>query len=377
MRVLVTGWFSYSDGHATAGDLLSAEVVCGWLNYAAIPYDIAVTTPFTGGIPMETIDPQNFTHVIFVCGPFGGDPRELQFLKRFAQCRLIGLNLSMAHPPDTWNPFDFLLERDSPARTNPDFVFAAPERLVPVAGICLVENYAGADTERANQFLRELLESREIAAVEIDTRLDVNRTGFRLPVEIESAIARVDVMLTTRLHGLSIGLKYGVPVIAVDPEPGGAKILRQARSLDWPVVFTVDQLQRQALHEALDYCLMAEARQKARAVARVARERLAPVREEVLRALTGGEIEERFRRRGERPQSAPKPTATSSVPTVLRPVLRFIRGAAASVRAAIEVHRVPHTPAVAIRTGSTGGSILRSAESDSRDTDMRVGEPQR
>ena len=31
MKVLVTGWFSFVDGEATAGDLLAREVACGWL----------------------------------------------------------------------------------------------------------------------------------------------------------------------------------------------------------------------------------------------------------------------------------------------------------------------------------------------------------
>ena len=70
--------------------------------------------------------------------------------------------------------------------------------------------------------------------VKIDTRLDTNQTGLRTPAEVESVIRKMDVVMTTRLHGLVLAIKNGVPVIAIDPVAGGAKIKRQAESIDWP-----------------------------------------------------------------------------------------------------------------------------------------------
>jgi hypothetical protein len=61
--------------------------------------------------------------------------------------------------------------------------------------------------------------SGEVAAVPIDSRLDVNKAGLRTPAEVESSIARMDVVLTTRLHGTALSLKNGVPVVAIDPSP--------------------------------------------------------------------------------------------------------------------------------------------------------------
>ena len=55
----------------------------------------------------------------------------------------------------------------------------------------------------------------------------------------------------------------GVPVVAVDPAAGGAKIKRQARKLEWPAVFNVDDSSDEALQEAFDYCLSEQARAKA------------------------------------------------------------------------------------------------------------------
>lgn len=105
----------------------------------------------------------------------------------------------------------------------------------------------------ANEAIQRLIAAREVAAVPIDTRLDVNRTGLRTPPEVESLIARMDVVVTTRLHGTVLALKNGVPSVAVDPIAWGAKIRRQAETVGWPVVFTADTLTDAALQEAFDY----------------------------------------------------------------------------------------------------------------------------
>jgi len=53
-----------------------------------------------------------------------------------------------------------------------------------------------------------------------------------------------------------------VPVIAIDPIGGGAKIKRQAETIGWPVVFTADNLNFQKLKSAFDYCLTENAKYK-------------------------------------------------------------------------------------------------------------------
>ena len=111
-----------------------------------------------------------------------------------------------------------------------------------------------------NAAIRRLIIEREMAVVDVDTRLDENGTGLRSPAEIESLIARVDVLVTTRLHGMVLALKNGVPAIAIDPEDGGVKIRRQAEAIGWPVIFTVDRLDLPALEEAFSFCLTVEAR---------------------------------------------------------------------------------------------------------------------
>jgi hypothetical protein len=173
----------------------------------------------------------------------------------------------MLLPLKLWNPFDILLERDSSRRSRPDISFATHTPRVPVIGVIPVEpipEYPDrAMHDEINRAIRKLISRRELSIIEIDTRLPGNLTGLRSPAEIESLVARMDVVLTTRLHGLVLALKNGVPAIAIDPHAGGSKVQQQAKAIGWPVVFNPEDLNDRALMEALNYCLSKEARRKA------------------------------------------------------------------------------------------------------------------
>ena len=286
MKALVAGCFSDKDGNATAGDLLAAELVCDWLESVGCPYDIAVDSPFRGGIDLRLANPKNYSHAIYVCGPFGNRVGDADFLTRFAGCRTIGINLTMLEPLDKWNPFDVLIERDSSVCARPDMTFLSRQELVPVVGVCLVEPYGAPFEEVAYAAIQRLVASRQISVVEIDTRLDTNRTGLRSPAEIESILARMDLVVTTRLHGTVLSLKNGVPTISIDPGGDSLKIKRQAETIGWPVVFTADEITDEALQEAFDYCLTEEARTKARECSERATKMAEEIRDEFIMALT-------------------------------------------------------------------------------------------
>jgi SAM-dependent methyltransferase len=144
---------------------------------------------------------------------------------------------------------------------------------IPVIGRCLVEPYAENHWNLANEAVARLLASRGAAVVEIDIRPD----GLRTAAAIEALIARVDMLVTTRLHGLVLALKNGVPVVAIDPMGDGGEILRQASIIGWPVVFAADRLDEAGLQRAFDHCLTAEARNEATACADRARQSLSEI----------------------------------------------------------------------------------------------------
>ena len=271
MKALVAGWFSFEQMGATAGDLLTRDLACSWLDQSGFAYDVAVAPPFTGGVDWREVAPADYSHVLFVCGPFGNGEPVVGFLERFEGRAFIGLNLSMLESLDRWNPFDLLLERDSSRTARPDLAFLAPAASAPVVGVVLVhaqKEYKGRGRhQEANEAIERLIASRDMAVVQIDTRLDVNATGLRSAAEVESLIARMDIVVTTRLHGTVLALKHGIPVVAIDPVAGGAKITRQAETVGWPLAFPVETVSDEALREAFAYCLTDEARRLARTCA--------------------------------------------------------------------------------------------------------------
>ncbi|MEO5579028.1 MAG: polysaccharide pyruvyl transferase family protein [Gemmatimonadaceae bacterium] len=287
VRTLVAGWFSFEGMGATAGDLMVRDLVCEWLESAGRPYDVALAYPFTGGKDWRAVDSGAYSHVIFACGPFGNGEPVTEFLARFADATLVGVNLTMLQQLDEWNPFDLLLERDSSAAARPDLAFLSRTNCAPVVGIVRMHEqpeYGARDLHiRANDAMNRLIAGREMAAVTIDTRLDeVNAAGLRTPGEIESLIARMDVVVTARLHGLVLALKNGVPAVAIDSVGGGAKIIRQARALGWPVVLTADTMTDVSLRQAFERCLSPEVKSLAADVRDRARTVLGPVRKEFL-----------------------------------------------------------------------------------------------
>lgn len=290
MRVLIAGWFSFEGMGATAGDLLCRDLVADWLREAGIPSEIANAPPFSGGVDWTALDPANFTHAVFVCGPFGNGWPITEFLERFGGLPLFGLNLTILDRLANWNPFDLLLERDSDAFARPDLTFLTPRQKVPVIGVILAhkqkEYGSRALHDVANAAIEKLLNSREAAIVPIDTRLDAkNQGGLRSPAEIESLIARMDAVVTTRLHGTVLALKCGVPAIAIDPIAGGAKIRRQVETIGWPVWFLAETLGELELQKALDYCLTEDARERVLVCQNTAQKLLGDVHHQFLSAF--------------------------------------------------------------------------------------------
>jgi Polysaccharide pyruvyl transferase len=291
-KALVAGWFSFEAMGATAGDLIARDLACQWLAEAGRHSDVAVAPPFEGGVDWRTVDPDEYAEVVFVCGPLGNGWPVTEFLERFARRRLVGLNLSMLEPLDVWNPFELLVERDSSRTARADISFGAKPRRVPVIGVVLVhpqKEYEGGLHERVGQRVEALLSQREAARVAIDTRLDENATGLRTPAEVESVIARMDVVVTTRLHGMALALKAGVPPLVIDPIAGGAKVNRQADAIGWPVVFSGDKIAGDELEQALDYCLTEEARTLAGECRDRASHRVRATHAEFVSALIGSE----------------------------------------------------------------------------------------
>jgi hypothetical protein len=291
MKALVSGAFSFVDAKATAGDLMACDLICEWLDDSGIAFDVASVPPFGDGVDWRTADPSSYGAIVCVCGPFGWVEPLSTFLTRFQGIPIVGVNLSLFVPLSLWNPFQAVFQRDGFEASRPDMVFLSQREKVPVIGVIKVheqpEYGKRGRHEEASAAIDRLTSSAPGAVVNIDTRLDINAAGLRTPDEVEALISRMDVVLTTRLHGLVLALKNGIPAIAIDAIAGGAKVTSQAGVLDWPFAFTVDSLTDQALRQAFDDALSEEGHRLALAAADRAREILKTLPSDVVAAVRG------------------------------------------------------------------------------------------
>lgn len=270
-RFLVAGWFSFLHGEATAGDLDALATVRRWLGGAGVAHDVAWSPAF-GGPEADDVDPAGYAGLVFVCGPLAGEP-VVRVARRFAGRRRVAVGVSVVDRA-TAGLFDVVLARDGLGAGWPDLALdggtapetppaAPPSRRRgdrwPVAALVTV----GDQPEYGNRgrhaavarALRSHLDRAEVAVLEVDTRVDPGAPRKRSSAQVHGLLAVADVVVTTRLHGLVLGLRSGTPALAVDPVDGGAKVCHQAATLGWPAAMAPADCTDDALEHWLRYCL--------------------------------------------------------------------------------------------------------------------------
>ncbi|MBG7696868.1 polysaccharide pyruvyl transferase family protein [Streptomyces sp. MC1] len=262
-RLLLTGWFSFRDGEATAGDVLAQQHMSAALTGAGVRHETAWSPGFRpGALSLETADPRAYDTLLFVCGPvYGSQVAALH--GRFRFCRRLAAGVSVVDPADpAVAGFHAVVARDgtaAPARR--DLAADAPAGpLPPVAGVVLSHGQGEYGARRRHGEVTDRitgwLAGKDCARVPADTRLATD--DWRLCATAEqflALVARLDLVVTTRLHGLVLGLRTGTPVIAVDPVAGGAKLSAQARALDWPALVAADALNPDILDHWWEWAL--------------------------------------------------------------------------------------------------------------------------
>ncbi|MEU1462929.1 polysaccharide pyruvyl transferase family protein [Streptomyces sp. NPDC005727] len=254
-RLLLTGWFSFLDGEATAGDVLAQRHVSAALDRAGVRHDTAWSPNFRpGALSLETADPRAYDTLVFVCGPVHG-PQVVALHRAFPHCRRLAAGVSVIDPADpAVTGFHEIVPRDgTPAPARRDLAATAPVGpLPPVAGLVLTHGqgeYGGRRRhEGVNERLTGWLAAKDCVRLPADTRLAGD--DWRLCATAEQFLAlvsRLDLVVTTRLHGLVLALRTGTPAIAVDPVAGGAKVSAQAQALGWPAVIEAGALSARIL----------------------------------------------------------------------------------------------------------------------------------
>lgn len=259
MRVLLTGWPSFLNGEATAGDVLSMDRVRRALVRSGVPCEVAWSQVFRpGSLGLDDADPKRYTHLVFICGPVHGNRCDGCTT---ASARAAGSQ--SASPVSTWcspaTPRRGRVGGTSPSRR-------ALEQ-VPVVGVALapgqLEYGERRGHDQVHQRITTWLLEQDCARVPVDTRLDPRQwRNPSMPSQLDSVLCRLDAVLTTRLHGLVLALRLGVPVLAVDPVDSGGKVGAQAAAWGWPALVTAGEVLKDVdcLRPWWNWCLSAEGR---------------------------------------------------------------------------------------------------------------------
>ncbi|CAL9398492.1 polysaccharide pyruvyl transferase family protein [Streptomyces pilosus] len=262
-KVLLTGWFSFRDGEATAGDVLALRRVEEVLRGSGTAYDVAWSPGFLpDALHLDAVRPRDYSHLVFVCGPLHG-PQIEELHRRFAHCVRIAVGTSVVDPADpAATGFHSVLARDAPGRApSEDLAARAPAVPArPVVGVILTHGQQEYGEQRRHGQVADAvtrwLAGKDCARLELETRLDTRDWHLSAtPAQVQSVLARLDLVVTDRLHGLVLALRVGTPVLAVDPVAGGAKVSAQARACGWPALLAAEQVDERRLERWWDWCL--------------------------------------------------------------------------------------------------------------------------
>ncbi|WP_328810110.1 MULTISPECIES: polysaccharide pyruvyl transferase family protein [unclassified Rhodococcus (in: high G+C Gram-positive bacteria)] len=311
-RVLVVGWSSVENGECTAGDQKAMWAVADAVAAAGHRVDIAWSTVMSRAplgsragrdVPLADVDPSEYTHLLWVCGPVSGS--EIEALhRRFAHCRRYAVGVSVVDVAGAaYTGFDEVFPRDidvpagesGGARCHappvPDLAAAAAPGAVPVVGVFTTSGQREYGTRRRHGAVAAVLDDwlasrHDLAVLDLDTRLDPR--SWRSPstsAAVESVVRRLDVVVTMRLHGLVLALSDGIPALAIDPVAGGAKVTAQATAWGWPAVLAADDVDAASLSRWTAWCLSDSGRTEAAQAAARVRPVVADLLVDVVRAL--------------------------------------------------------------------------------------------
>lgn len=262
-KVLVTGWFSFQEGEVTAGDVLALRRVEDVLVRAGLPYDTVWSPGFRPeALHLDDVRAASYSHLLFVCGPVHG-PQVAALHERFRDCRRIAVGTSVVDPSDpAVTGFHQVLPRDAPAAEPVrDLAASAPAvGFTPVVGVILTHGQHEYGERRRHGDVADTvtrwLAGQDCARVPLETRLDSRDWRLNATAgQFQSVLARLDCVVTDRLHGLVLALRAGVPALAVDPVAGGAKVTAQARACRWPALIPAELLTDHRLDGWWDWCL--------------------------------------------------------------------------------------------------------------------------
>jgi Polysaccharide pyruvyl transferase len=278
-RILIAWWGSFPGGGPTVGDWMSLQNVvkvveeCGFVaDIASIEKQDNLSFNY---VNWYNVNPKMYDTLLFVCGPIiKGSVAFQKLIERFFHCRKIAIGVSIlpGFSLDYWDPFDIVLARDGTndihfdvALANPPITYTTPRSINNklTIGVCLrgKQREYGSSVclnELAIDIVDYILTQVPHHRLDLETRLD--RTNNK-PETIDALFSTPDVIITTRLHGALLGIRHGVPVLALDQIDDGAKVRDVLNWLGWKYVFPVKHINLSNIFDIFQQLLTEETQQ--------------------------------------------------------------------------------------------------------------------
>ena len=266
-RVIICGYFSLEYKTNTVGDLIVLSTLTDWLDELNIEYDVASNFLGSGSraISLDNVIVDDYDAMIFVCGPLADFDPLISFIERFKAIKRIAINVSIIDDHSKIvELFDCIIPRDTCNITNFDMAIEKSiTKYVPVVGLIFVGpqiEYAEQKHSSVEDTVISVLNELGYAIIRIDTKVPYNEYELKDQYQIISAITKMDIVITTRLHGSILSLKAHTPFIAIDPISKGAKVTKQVGKIGWPYLINVDDLTPDNLKRLIQRALSSESK---------------------------------------------------------------------------------------------------------------------
>ncbi len=267
-KIIIAWWGSIELG-PTIGDQLAVDAVVSWLSQYSCQISVASALPYfhkkAKTVHWSEIDPKNYDTFVFVCGPLVFDyPQFSELIKRFLCCRRIAVGVSILDPKanELKELFDHIVARDGLLPETFDLALAAkrwtsfprllPKKKISRVGVILrgeqTEYQAACFHENAQKMIEKTLKILSLEGFYFDT---VFKPGYGVR-EVLKNYDKVDLILTTRMHGTLFAIGKGIPVIAIDQIKSGKKVSAITQKIQWPYLFEAENLTSEQLIEAIN-----------------------------------------------------------------------------------------------------------------------------
>ena len=263
-RAFFAWWGSFVDGGPTVGDLLAVKAACSALSRAGWEIDIGCSIStmhyFANSVSVSSIQPHSYKVFVWVCGPLIPEcTAQSTLLSIFNNVPKVAAGVSVLKTcgEDYRSQFSHILARDGPGQRVFDFALAEDHEYSGVLrshdgiGISMRGKQREYGLSRCNDLLAGCLvehavEKLGVSVVKLETRLDRGEPDLQA---LELGFARRQLVITTRLHGALLSIKYGVPFVAIDQVQGGEKVWNAMHDIACPWVYRVGSLSADELLE--------------------------------------------------------------------------------------------------------------------------------